>query len=215
MFDRLSPDIQSLILTLPAILPAIVLHECAHGWVSYKLGDPTAHDAGRLTLNPIKHLDPIGALCMLFIHFGWAKPVPVNSTYYKHRRKGIILVSLAGPATNFILAFISLFAAGLTARFGSSSSELCYVIYEIFVTSAVININLAFFNLVPVPPLDGSNVLAMVFTKVSDFYQKYHNVWRIILLILLSTGALSKPLGFLNTHVLSGMWKIVSAVMRF
>ena len=98
---------QGYLLTALVALLAIVCHECAHGWVSYKLGDPTAKNAGRLTLNPLKHIDPIGILCMVLFRVGWAKPVPINPYHYRDRKKGIIYVSIAGPATNFILAFIS------------------------------------------------------------------------------------------------------------
>ena len=86
MFLNLQSQLQSLLFTTMGVLPAIVIHECAHGWISYKLGDPTAKQAGRLTLNPLKHLDPLGVLCMLFFHVGWAKPVPINPWYYKNKK---------------------------------------------------------------------------------------------------------------------------------
>ena len=119
MFLNLQSQLQSLLFTAMGVLPAIVIHEYAHGWISYKLGDPTAKQAGRLTLNPLKHLDPLGVLCMLFFHVGWAKPVPINPCYYKNKKKGIITVSLAGPLANFILAFVMLLAGGLLMKYGA------------------------------------------------------------------------------------------------
>jgi len=135
-------ELQSLLFTAPVVLLAIVCHECAHGWVSYKLGDPTAKNAGRLTLNPLMHLDPLGALCMLFFHVGWANPVPINPWYYKDRKKGIIYVSLAGPVANFIIAFISLFIEGLLMRFGSDTSTLIWILCQLCYYSAVVNVGL-------------------------------------------------------------------------
>lgn len=208
-------QLQSLLFTAPVILLAIVCHECAHGWVSYKLGDPTAKNAGRLTLNPFKHLDPLGALCMLFFHVGWANPVPINPWYYKDRKKGIIYVSLAGPIANFIIAFISLFVEGLLMRFGSDTSTVIWVLCQLCYYSAVVNIGLGLFNLVPIPPLDGSKVLGELSIKAQNFYWQYQNYWRWILILCVVTGVLSKPLGILNNIVLNGMWRIVKLVLGF
>jgi len=107
-FYTMQSRIQTYVIAALVAVLAIVCHECAHGWVSYKLGDPTAKNAGRLTWNPLKHIDPIGILCMVLFRVGWAKPVPINPYYYRDRKKGIIFVSIAGPAANFILAFVSL-----------------------------------------------------------------------------------------------------------
>lgn len=211
-FGNLQLQLQSIILTALAALLAVVCHECAHGWVSYKLGDPTAKNAGRLTLNPLKHIDPVGILCMILFRVGWAKPVPINPYYYKDRKKGIVLVSLAGPFTNFILAFLSLLTEGLLmkyALFGNASwilLQLCYY-------SAVINIGLGLFNLVPIPPLDGSNVLGTLCPKVGGFYYQYQRYWRWVLLICVLTGLLSKPLGVMNDWLLNGMWRWIQMVL--
>lgn len=208
-------ELQSLLFTAPVVLLAIVCHECAHGWVSYKLGDPTAKNAGRLTLNPLKHLDPLGALCMLFFHVGWANPVPINPWYYKDRKKGIIYVSLAGPVANFIIAFISLFIEGLLMRFGSDTSTLIWILCQLCYYSAVVNVGLGLFNLVPIPPLDGSKVLGELWDKANNFYWRYQNYWRWILLLCVITGVLSKPLGILNGMLLRGMWRIVKLILGF
>ncbi len=206
-------ELQSLLFTAPVVLLAIVCHECAHGWVSYKLGDPTAKNAGRLTLNPLKHLDPLGALCMLFFHVGWANPVPINPLYYKDRKKGIIYVSLAGPITNFILAFISLFTDGLLLKFGSSTSIIVWILCQLCYYSAIVNVGLGLFNLVPIPPLDGSKVLSELWDKAAEFYWRYRNYWRWILLLCVITGALSKPLGIVNNAIINGMWNLIKLLL--
>jgi len=137
------------------LLYSVIFHELAHGWVAYKMGDPTAKMLGRLTLNPVKHLDLIGTLMLLIIGFGWAKPVPVNleNIPIDKRRKGIILVSAAGVTANIICAFIALLFLQLLAP-GRDD-----IMYKILNLLAYINILLAAFNLIPIPPLDGSKIL--------------------------------------------------------
>lgn len=208
-------ELKSLLFTAPVILLAIVCHECAHGWVSYKLGDPTAKNAGRLSLNPLKHLDPLGTLCMLFFHIGWANPVPINPWYYKDRKKGIIYVSLAGPITNFVIAFLSLLIEGFLMRFGSDTSTVIWVLCQLCYYSAVVNVGLGLFNLIPIPPLDGSKILGELWNKVNRFYWQYQNYWRWILILCVITGVLSKPLSLLNSAVISGMWSIVKLILVF
>ncbi|WDP91970.1 MAG: site-2 protease family protein [Desulfobacter sp.] len=135
------------------LLYAIIFHELAHGYVAYKMGDPTAKHQGRLSLNPLKHLDPLGTLMLFLVGFGWAKPVPVNFSYIQDYRKGMILVSSAGIIMNMILAFFALF---LYSLLGLSQSGLPALVLLVF---AKINIVLAAFNLIPIPPLDGSKIL--------------------------------------------------------
>lgn len=211
-FYNIQSQMQGYLLTALVALLAIVCHECAHGWVSYKLGDPTAKNAGRLTLNPLKHIDPIGILCMVLFRVGWAKPVPINPYHYRDRKKGIIYVSIAGPATNFILAFISLLIEGLLLKY-SPSHNANWIFCQLCYYSAVVNISLGLFNLVPIPPLDGSRVVGALFPKAAAFYRKYQQHWRWVLLICVVTGLLSKPLGLLNNMLLNGMWKVVSLIL--
>ena len=211
-FYNIQSRIQAYVLTALVALLAIVCHECAHGWVSYKLGDPTAKNAGRLTLNPLKHIDPIGILCMVLFRVGWAKPVPINPYYYRDRKKGIIYVSIAGPATNFILAFISLLIEGLLLKY-SPSHNANWIFCQLCYYSAVVNISLGLFNLVPIPPLDGSKVLGELWPKAAHFYWKYQGYWRWVLLICVVTGLLSRPLGLLNNMFLNGMWKVVRLIL--
>jgi Zn-dependent protease len=154
-------NIQTLILLIPVILFALTVHELAHGYVAYRLGDPTAKNAGRLTLNPISHLDPIGTLMLFIVHFGWAKPVPVDPRYFANPKRDMLWVALAGPGSNIALAFL----CGLIIRFMNTNpyyfqaSFLGEAFAAMMVLSLQINLALAIFNLLPIPPLDGSKVL--------------------------------------------------------
>ncbi len=138
------------LLAIP-LLYSIIIHELAHGWVAYRMGDPTAKMMGRLSLNPLKHLDPIGTLMLFIFGFGWAKPVPINLSYLRNMRKGLILVSAAGIIANTAFAFLAFLLADLLNPRGSFKLLLYYL--------AQINIILASFNLIPIPPLDGSKIL--------------------------------------------------------
>ncbi|MCH7497416.1 MAG: site-2 protease family protein [Candidatus Marinimicrobia bacterium] len=152
---------QILILLIPVILLALSVHELSHGLVAYRLGDPTAKNAGRLTLNPLSHLDPIGTLMLFLVHFGWAKPVPVDPRYFENPKRDMLWVALAGPGSNMALALVS----GLVIRFINEYPELFLgsfvggAFYVMMKLSLQINLALAIFNLLPVPPLDGSKIL--------------------------------------------------------
>lgn len=162
-------SITSMVATLLAVLMAITFHETAHGFVAYKLGDPTAKNQGRLTLNPLAHLDPIGALLMLVAGFGWAKPVPVNPFYFNgDRTKGMMLVSVAGPAVNLLLSFVAYFVFVAGNGFATIPFLNLFLYYCI-----TLNIYLAVFNLIPIPPLDGSKILAGFLPKATAY--KYLN----------------------------------------
>ncbi len=139
------------LLAIP-VLYSIIFHELAHGWVAYRMGDPTAKQAGRLSLNPLKHLDPIGTLLLFLFGFGWAKPVPINLGYIRDTRKGLIMVSAAGIVANILLATTALFLSRTLTPPHEAIRVLLYYL-------AQINIMLAAFNLIPIPPLDGSKIL--------------------------------------------------------
>lgn len=158
-------SLTSMVATLLAVLMAITFHETAHGYIAYRLGDPTAKNQGRLTLNPIAHLDLIGALMMFVFGFGWAKPVPVNPFYFEgDRTKGMMLVSVAGPLTNLIISF----AAYFIYVAGSGFAGIPFL--SIFLSTTVtLNIYLAVFNLIPIPPLDGSKILAGLLPKATAY----------------------------------------------
>ena len=150
MLFRLQPEVLALL--IPVLLFALVFHEFSHGWVAYKLGDPTAKHQGRLTLNPIAHLDPFGSLMILFVGFGWAKPVPVDSRYLANPRVDMMKIAFAGPASNLLLALISGILIRMTGFMGPLTSML--------ILFTQINISLAVFNMIPIPPLDGSQIFS-------------------------------------------------------
>lgn len=181
--------ILSLFYIVPAAIIAIVLHELAHGLVSYALGDPTPKLDGRLSLNPAKHLDLIGAICLILFKFGWAKPVIINPSYYKNKKWGIALVSLAGPVMNFSIAFISALIYYLFYYFGISEI-LLEIPYMFFGYLALINIGLGLFNLIPIPPLDGSKILTALLPDRAYYqymkYQRYGSFFLLGLILLLS-----------------------------
>lgn len=187
------------------LFPAVILHECAHGWVAWRLGDPTAKLAGRLTLNPLKHIDPFGTVilpCLLFLlrsdfFIGWAKPVPVNFLNLPHPRRDTMLVGLAGPATNIALAFVASMLLTI-----NSSSWAAHWLNE----AILINLLLAIFNLIPIPPLDGSRLVAALLPKsLAYLYGQMENYGLLLVFVLLYLGffrAFVLPLVFLLAYYL-------------
>ena len=181
------------LLRLPAFLIAISVHECAHGYAAYKMGDPTAKYSGRLSLNPLAHFDLIGGLCLLFFSFGWAKPVPVNPYNFKDRKKGTIIVSLAGPFSNFVVAVISAFLCAFTLKYVGYSclaplSELNGVefLFPIFQYCMLLNIGLMIFNLYQLERYSMLVLILLIYTGALDgilmFLQE--GVFEIIMLLL-------------------------------
>ena len=154
--------IKVLIILLPILIFSLCFHEFSHGYIAYRLGDHTAARSGRLTLNPLAHLDPIGSLMILFVGFGWAKPVPVNPINFSNPRVDMMKVAFAGPASNLILAFIS----GLMIRFANYSDLMNNgILYQTLYVFSFINIALAVFNMLPVAPLDGSQIFGNMISK--------------------------------------------------
>lgn len=192
------------LISLPGLLIAIIFHELAHGYTAYKLGDPTAKESGRLTINPLKHIDVVGFLFMLIFRFGWAKPVPINPSYFKHRKRDTILVSLAGPMTNFIIAIISVLI--ISANFIENA-----IIIDILVITLWYNIMLGVFNLLPFPPLDGSKIIASILPEKWEYkFYKYERYFYLILVFLIISDTIDKILGPLINMSLNILLKIVT-----
>ena len=184
----------NLLLSVVPALICITLHELAHGYVAYRLGDDTAKRAGRLTLNPLRHIDIMGLLMMIVFKFGWAKPVPVNMWKFKNPKKGMAITAAAGPIANLLIALVFLFLYGflfaLLHRPGRSLNWLLEILY----ITAYLSIALAIFNIIPIPPLDGSKVL---FSCISDrsytklmYYERYGMIILLVLVLLLSRTSL-------------------------
>ncbi len=210
-------SLPELLISVPVTLIALTVHECAHGWVSTKLGDPTPRIQGRMTLNPLAHLDLMGTLLMILTGFGWAKPVQVNPMYYKDRKKGMALVALAGPLSNFLMAFIAVilmgvlvllqYYAGLPAGVASAVEYfLWFFVYR--------NLCFMVFNLIPLPPLDGAKVLGMFLPNRAYYTMlQYERYFMIVLMVLSLVGAFSAVIGTGVNIVANWMVRAVNAVL--
>lgn len=208
------------LLLIPLRLLALVIHECSHGYVSTKLGDPTPRIQGRLSLNPLVHLDPVGTTLMILTGFGWAKPVEVNPMYYKDRKKGMALVAIAGPLSNLLLAFVSLliyflFAVIIHYTKIGVSAKLLQIVGTACSYSAQVNLCFFVFNLIPIPPLDGSRILGM-FLKDSTYYKmmQYERYSMFLIMFLSLTGMLDSVIGTGMNLFYGGIIKILTNLVN-
>lgn len=208
-FLQLFQNPLQLLYVLPAIIIGLTVHEWAHAYAAYRLGDPTARNLGRMTLNPIAHIDPIGFLMLLVVGFGWAKPVPVNPRNFKNYKRDDIIVSLAGIFMNLVTAFLFsfIYVAGIL-KWGLGTNDAFLSIFGSIIT---INLALAIFNLIPIYPLDGSHVLeALLIRKIPRFFMFLRQYGQWILLGLLLTGVVSTLLGFLVSGITSGYFTVAA-----
>ena len=210
MFDF---DIMQIVAGLPGLVIAMVVHEYAHARVAVALGDFTPRLMGRLTLNPVAHVDPVGLLCLFLVHFGWAKPVVINPRNFRNARRDDILVSLAGPAANFITSFIALAILMVLLHSGSQMSLGLRTVLTLII---IYNINFGIFNLIPLPPLDGSHVLKHLLP--GDLAYRYADIERysvLILIFLMMTPVLGGILIPLQRMILGMFQTIISLFLIF
>ncbi len=199
------------LMILPGILIGLSFHEFGHAYVSTKLGDPTPKLQGRVTINPMAHIDPVGMVCLLLCGFGWGIPVQINPSYYKNKRRDEILVGFAGVAMNLILAIVfSLLVRVAVIVYQSTGSEIASVFYDILLNVVMINVVLMVFNLLPVPPLDGFGIVTNLFNlQKYSWYEKYYQYGYFILIFMVLIGWVSTIL----TPVMTLIMKLLSPLM--
>lgn len=209
------------ILRILAVVVIIFLvlpfHEYAHGWVAGKLGDPTPRYSGRMSLNPIVHMDPIGSIGILIFGFGWAKPVPIDPRYFKNPKRDMAITALAGPISNILAAIIGGFLINIIGLFKHSLPYFLFnAINTFFLYYIVINISLAIFNMLPIPPLDGSKVIAaFIPNRIIYKYMKYQNIIVIMLFLLLLIGLFDRPLSIMQFYLYNGIIWFTSLPFSF
>ena len=200
-----------LLITIPAVLIALTVHEYCHGLAAYKLGDLTAKYSGRLSLNPLHHIDPLGFICLVFFRFGWAKPVPINTSNFKKPRRDMAITAAAGPVSNLLLAVLIILIIRTVLIF--PVGDIAYALLSFLNTTAYISIGLAIFNLIPVPPLDGSKILLPLLPyKAAAWFSQYGYIIQIVIILLLFFNILLLPLTFLTSGLYNGISSGVDSI---
>jgi Zn-dependent protease len=190
LFDDPVRFLSRLILQIPALLVAVTVHELAHALVADRLGDPTPRRLGRITLNPLPHIDPLGALAFVVAGFGWAKPVPVSAQYLRRPIRDMALVAAAGPLSNFLVAFVALVAVRMLSHVGGAMPLVSEPLSGVLFWTYVYNLALGIFNLIPLPPLDGGHFLPYFFPRASwSFIHQLEQVGPLLLILLVLSGA--------------------------
>ena len=204
---------------IPTFLITITVHEVAHAYVAWKLGDPTASAMGRITLNPLRHIDPIGLIMLLIVGFGWAKPVPINPRNFKNEKLGMAISAIAGPISNILMAFLGFIAANIIILIAVRTNNFGTVIESAFAFAnvfATLNVWFAALNLLPIPPLDGSRIVNYFLPpRLSYYYTYIERYGFIILMILLWTGILERPLGLFSDAISSFINFILNPIFNF
>ena len=197
--------LMSKLMIMPGIIIGLSFHEFGHAIVSTKLGDPTPEDQGRVTINPLAHIDPVGMLCLIFCGFGWGIPVQINPSYYKNRRAGEIMVGFAGVAMNLILAIVfSLLVRVVVMTSGVFGTEMASVLYQVLINVVAINVVLMVFNLLPVPPLDGFGIVDNIFNlKKYSWYGQVYQYGYFILIFMVLIGWVSAVLGPVTNWIMT------------
>ena len=218
-------DIVEWLIRAVVVLLAISVHEASHGLASYLLGDRTAKGMGRISLNPLRHIDWMGALCLLCFGFGWAKPVMVNSYRFKNPKLGMSIVGLAGPLSNFVMALLGTIGLKImmlcgAVEFVGMIGYICdgavaeFFVYFLFLFM-MMNIGLGVFNLIPIPPLDGSKIfLSLLPTKLYYDIMRYEHLGWLLLVVALALGVLDPILGFANKYIINAMFYLVGVPFK-